>query len=301
MSVKPALLTFALLAGCATAPASVPLADAGASQRAWAAACEDNDEWDKAGPPFRVAGNTYYVSTCGITSLLVTGPNGHVLIDSGTDAGAQVVLANIVKLGFEPKDVKLLLMSHEHFDHVGGMARIQAATGAPIVTTAEAAAVLRMGLPGHGDPQANSGHPSFPQVLGKIVILDGETPQHVGPIELRPMRTPGHTEGALSWAWRDCGDGTCVDLAYADSLNPISSDGYRFSDHPDLVAGMRAGIAKVAAAPCDIVLAPHPGAVAMRARLLGDKPLVDQGGCRAYADTATHRLDKRLASEAPGG
>ena len=295
-----ALALLGLLSACAT-PKPIALTDAGPAQRAWAAVCEDNDEWDKPGPPFRIHGNTYYVGTCGISSILVVSPEGHALIDSGTDRGADIVLANIKALGFDPRDVKVLLMTHEHFDHVGGMAKLQAATGAPIVTTAEAANVLRIGMPGHDDPQANSGHPSFPAVLGKIIELDGEHDQLIGDTIFHPMRTPGHTPGALSWSWRDCGEPACVNFVYADSLNPISSDGYRFTDHAALVAGMRAGIAKVAAAPCDIVLAPHPGAAAMRARLLGDKPLIDQGGCRAYAAVATGRLDKRLADEAAGG
>jgi metallo-beta-lactamase class B len=301
MSAKPALLAFALLAGCATAPSWVPLADAGAGQRAWAAACEDNDEWDKAGPPFRVAGNTYYVGTCGITSLLIAGPKGLVVIDSGTDKGADVVIANIRALGFDPRQVKTIFLSHEHFDHVGGIAKLQAATGATIVTTPEAAAVLRTGRVSPEDPQANSGHPPFPPVTGPIVQLRDEQPRETAGLAFGPMLTPGHTWGATSWRWMACEPAACRVIVYADSLNPISSDGYRFSDHPALVTAMRAGLAKVAASDCDIVLAPHPGAVAMRARLLDEKPLVDQSGCRAYAATATDRLDKRLASEAAGG
>ena len=84
-----------LLAGCATAPAAAPLADASAGQKAWAAACEDFDDWDKPGPPFRIYGNTYYVGTCGITALLIVDPDGHTVIDSGTDEGAKVVLAKL--------------------------------------------------------------------------------------------------------------------------------------------------------------------------------------------------------------
>ena len=300
MSARLAVIAATLLGACTTATPAPPV-DPGPAQRAWAATCADFDEWDKPGPPFRVHGNTYYVGTCGISSLLVVSPEGHALIDSGTDKGAEIVLANIRALGFDPKDVKVLLMSHEHFDHVGGMARLQAATGATIVATPEAAAVLRTGRPGKDDPQANSGHPAFPPVTGRIVELYGEAVQLIGDTEFRPIRTPGHTPGALSWAWRDCGDGPCAAIVYADSLNPISSDGYKFSGHPELVAAFRAGLAKVAAAPCDIVLAPHPGAAGMRDRLLGTRPLVDRDGCRAYAATATRRLDKRLADEAVGG
>ena len=88
----------------------------------WAATCSEWDEWDKPAPPYRIHGSTYYVGTCGISAILVAGAQGHVLIDSGTVAGAQVVLDNIGKLGFRPNEIASLLHSHEHFDHVGGQA-----------------------------------------------------------------------------------------------------------------------------------------------------------------------------------
>ncbi|WP_237488966.1 subclass B3 metallo-beta-lactamase [Tsuneonella aeria] len=259
------------------------------------------DDWDKPGPPFRVYGNTYYVGTCGITALLVTGPQGHVLIDSGTDKGADVVLANIRALGFDPRDVKAVLISHEHFDHVGGMARIQAATGATVVATPDAAKVLRTGKTAAADPQAGSGHPPFAPVSGPISEVRDERPRTFAGMAFTPMMTPGHTLGATSWSWQSCADGVCQTIVYVDSLNPISDETYRFSDHPALVSAFRAGIASVAAAPCDVVLAPHPSAAAMRDRLLGAKPLVDPAGCRAYAATAAARLDARLAKEGAGG
>lgn len=290
----------ALLGGCATGQVT-PLAEAAPAQRAWAMACEEADGWDKPGPPFRIYGNTYYVGTCGITSLLVVDPKGHTLIDSGTDKGAEVVLANIRALGFDPRDVKTLLMSHEHFDHVGGMARLQAATGATIVTTAAAAKVLRTGITDPGDPQAGSGHPPFPPVTGPIVLLDGLGAAPLPSQRLQPIFTPGHTLGALSWTWRECEGEVCRTIVYADSLNPISADGYRFSNHPELVKAFREGIGEIAAAPCDIMIAPHPVAASWRDRLLGLKPLVDPEGCRTYAEVASQRLDKRLADEAGGG
>ena len=290
-----------LLTACATTPAATPHADAGPGQRAWAAACSDGDGWDKPGPPFRIYGQTYYVGTCGITALLIASGEGHTLIDSGTDKGAEVVLANIRALGFDPRDVKTILMSHEHFDHIGGIARLQSATGAKILATAAAAEVLRSGRPGAQDPQARSGHPDFPPATGRIEILADERPLSLSERSILPLFTPGHTPGAASWSWRECEGADCKAIVYVDSLNPISSDGYRFSDHPDLVTQFREGIAKVAAADCDIVLAPHPGAVALRARLLGANPLVDPQGCRAYAATASARLDKRLADEGKGG
>jgi metallo-beta-lactamase class B len=290
-----------LLAGCATTTPAPPLADAAAGQKAWAAACADSDEWDKPGPPFRLYGRTYYVGTCGITSLLIVGADGHTVIDSGTDEGAKIVLANIRALGFDPRDVKTLLLTHEHFDHVGGIARLQNETGATIVTNEPAAKVLRSGVPDPADPQARSDHPAFAPVTGKILVLDSPNPILPGDGKFRQIRTPGHTLGATSWSWQDCEGNACKSIVYVDSLNPISSDGYRFSDHPALVAGFRAGVAEVASAPCDIVIAPHPGAVSLRARLNGDKPLIDPTGCKAFAATASGRLDKRLADEGAGG
>ena len=298
MSARTALsllAPLALLAGCAT-PAPAPLADATAAQQTWAASCEDFDEWDKPGPAFRIYGNSYYVGTCGISAILVARADGHVLIDSGTDEGAKVVLANIAALGFDPADIDTILMSHEHFDHVGGLARIQAATGATIVATPEAAAVLRAGVPSEDDPQHLVGHPPFPVVTGAIAT---NLPA-AAPAGFTVIMTPGHTPGATSWRWQECEGGECRWLVYADSMNPIGADAYRFSDHPALLAAFRQGIADMKATPCDIVLAPHPGAANLRARLAGSAPLHDPDGCRAYAAGVEARLDAKLAEEAGG-
>lgn len=300
MSAKGLVASLLLVAGCA--PGAVPVSPSSAAAppppaSAWAATCGDFDEWDKPGPPFRVTGNTYYVGTCGIASLLVVSADGHALIDSGTDEGAKVVLANIRRLGFDPRDVKALLMSHEHFDHVGGIARLQAATGAPIVTTREAAAVLRSGRPGRDDPQADAGHPVFPAVTGEIVALDAADPQVIGDTEFTPVATPGHTPGALSWQWRECAQAACRTIVYVDSLSPIGSDDYRFADHPRYLAEYRASLARVEALECDIVIAPHPSAANLRDRITGAMPLVDPLGCKAYAAAVRERLDQRLAKE----
>lgn len=298
------LPALALLAGCtsASAPGPVPLtlADTTPDPREWVAACAEWDEWDKPGPPFRLYGNTYYVGTCGISSLLVVSAEGHALIDSGTDEGAKIVLANIRALGFDPREVKVLLMSHEHFDHVGGMARLQAATGATIVTTPAAAAVLRSGKPGADDPQVGSGHPAFTPVTGPIVTLDEIRSQLIGDTEFNPVPTPGHTPGALSWQWQECAQAACRSIVYVDSLNPISSEGYRFSDHPEYLADLRAGLVRVEALDCDIVIAPHPSAAKMRERLTGAAPLIDPNGCKAYVAAVRERLEQRLAKEGGG-
>ena len=302
MSVKMwSLASVVAICGCAPAPAPISLIDAVPGQRAWAAACKDMDDWDKPGPPFRVYGSTYYVGTCGIASILIAGQDGHTLIDSGTDKGTDVVLANIRALGFLPQDVKTLLMTHEHFDHVGGMAKLQAATNATIVATAPAANVLHSGKPGRDDPQVDAGHPPFPPVTGTVRIVQTPAPQRFAGKEFRPIFTPGHTPGAVSWRWRECEGLACKTIVYADSLNPISGDGYRFSDHRKLVAAFRKGLKELASTDCDIVLAPHPTAALMRDRLLGTRALIDPNGCRNYAATASAKLDARLAQETARG
>src|ERR1044072_212835 len=87
----------------------------------FARVCKDFDDWDKPAPPVRVHANTYLVGTCGISSILITGDDGDILIDGGTEAGADLIASNIAELGFKLKDVKILLHSHEHLDHVGGI------------------------------------------------------------------------------------------------------------------------------------------------------------------------------------
>lgn len=299
MSARSLILAAPLvLAACTTITAPTPLADAGRGQRAWAAACADNDGWDKPGPPFRIYGHTYYVGTCGITALLVAGPEGHTLIDSATDKGAQIVLANIRALGFDPKDVKTILMSHEHFDHVGGMARLQAETGATIVASAVAAQVLRGGTPDAADPQAASGHPPFAPVTGKIELAH-EDRQVLA--RFSPLFTPGHSPGAMSWWWHDVEDGEWLTLNYIDSLSAIGAVSYRFSDHPEYVTKYRGGLARVATMGCGLLLTPHPSASDMRKRILAGALREDRTQCAGYAARRLAQLEERLASEAQTG
>ena len=261
----------------------------------WAAVCKDWDDWDKPAPPVRIHGNTYLVGTCGISAILIAGEDGHVLIDGGTEAGAELIADNIRQLGFRLGDIKYLLMSHEHLDHVGGIARLQQLTGATLVASAPAEKVLNTGLPSPDDPQAGM-HKPFPAAQVGRVIGDGGDVL-IGNIRLFAMTTPGHTPGALSWRWESCDGGVCRTMVYADSLSAVSRDDYKFSGHPDYLAAYRASIAKIAASPCEILMTPHPSASAMRDRMIGKQPLFDTEGCRNYAAKLTKNLDERLAKE----
>lgn len=297
MSARAVAALAALLAsGCAgagTAPTETTLAAPPASD--WVAACEDWDEWDKPGPPFRIHANSFYVGTCGIAAILVTAPQGHVLIDTGTEAGAETVLANVARLGFDPQDIAVLLSSHEHFDHVGGAALIQQRTGAKLYASALAAAVLTSGRASEDDPQAGMHDPMAPARVSRT-LAPGETVE-VGPLRLTMIATPGHTPGAVSWQWQSCDGADCRSIVYADSLSPVSADDYRFSDHAAYLAAYRAGLDDLAALDCDILLTPHPSASQMRERLVAGN-LTDANACKAYAASIDARIDERLAAEA---
>ena len=262
----------------------------------WAAACGDSTDWDRPAPPVRIHANTYLVGTCGISSILITGDEGHVLIDGGTEQGAEVIAANIRALGFKLTDIRYLLISHEHYDHVGGIARLQQLTGATLVASAPAEAVLNTGLPSADDPQAGMHKPFRAANVGRVIGDGGEVRLH--DLSLTAMTTPGHTPGALSWRWESCDGAVCRTMVYADSLSAVSRDDYKFSDHPAYLAAYRDSLAKIAASRCEILLTPHPSASAMRDRMIGQQRLFDTEGCRNYAAKLTKNLDARLAKEA---
>ncbi len=286
MFVEAATALFALLA----APAS---ADTG--QRALAAACAEKDGWSDPAPPARIHGQTYYVGTCGITVLLIATPDGLVLIDGATEKAAPGILANIRKLGFDPRNVKLILSTHEHDDHVAGLAALKAATGAQVLARTAARRALESGRVDADDPQAAIAS-RFPGVKVDRIVTDGEAVR-VGKLGFTAHATPGHTAGGTSWSWRSCEQRECLRIVFADSLNAVSADDYRFSAHPARVAMFRASLKKVAALDCGLLLTGHPGGSELFERFAGSEKLAKRGACKAYAAGAAARLNARLAKE----
>lgn len=264
------------------------------TQTAWAQTCQDNDGWDTPGPAFRVFANTYYVGTCGISAILIAGNAGHILIDGGTERGAELVAANIKALGYDLAEVKILLHSHEHLDHVGGLAALQRLTGAKLFASAAAAPVLASGTAATSDPQFGALDP-FPPAQVAAIVKDGEVVS-LGDIALKAIATPGHTEGALTWQWRSCADGRCETIVYADSLSPVSADTYRFSDHAAYVKAYRRSLKKLAGLECTLVLTPHPAASGLPGRLAKGR-LSDPQACANYAAAVGKRLEERLLKE----
>jgi metallo-beta-lactamase class B len=220
-----------------------------------------------------------------------------VLIDGGIPEAAPLVLANIKAAGFDPKDVRWILSSHEHFDHAGALAALQHATGAKVAAMPAAAEVLESGKADPADPQFG-GLDAFPAVHVDKRLTDGEK-LTLGDITLTARATLAHAAGSTSWTWQSCGDqGKCLTIAYADSASAISAKRYRFTDHPERIAAVRQGYARFAELPCDLLVTPHPGASDLFARLAGTAPLVDPTACRKYAAAATTRFEQRLSEEA---
>lgn len=269
-------------------------------QMAFLGACERWDEWAKPAPPFQLMGNSWYVGTCGISSVLITDEDGHILIDSGVPEAAPLVLANIAALGFDAKDIRYILMSHEHFDHVGAHAALKEATGAQIVASQKAKPVLETGVIAADDPQADAGHPDMTPVKVDVVVEDGEV-LSLGQLQVTAHATPGHSPGALSWTWWSCSlpgePPVCNRFAYIDSLSAVSADDYRFTDHPEMVRAFRTSIDKVRLLQCDYLVTPHPSAGSMLDLMSGEYGLFLHKGCGFYGERLSQRLDERLAKE----
>ncbi len=290
------LLALAAAAACAPVPSEIRIpVDAAVTGRALASACEGRDGWSDAAPPARIFGNVHYVGTCGISALLITSDDGHILIDGATAEAAPGIAANIRRLGFRPQDVRTILNSHEHVDHAGGIAALKRLTGAQVAARGEARAGLESGRTDPADPQFGT-IADFEGARVDRIIADGET-LRVGGLVLTAHATQGHTGGGTSWTWRSCAGADCRDFVYADSLSAVGPDSYRFADHPARIAPFRATFAKVGALPCDVLITPHPSASNLFARIAGEAPLRDANACRAYAEGARRRLDERLARE----
>ena len=286
-----------LLALALTSCAPVAPVKTMSSGAALASQCQGRDGWNDPAPPAHIFANVYMVGTCGIVSLLVTSPKGHILIDGATAEAAPFIADNIRNLGFQPTDVKYLVSSHEHYDHVGGLAVLKGITGAHMLARAEARKSLETGISDPTDPQLAI-LPPFAGIKVDQIVQDGETIT-LGPIKMTAIATPGHAPGGTSWTWKSCEGAICHQFVFADSLGAVSADTYRFTDHPAYVAVLRATMKRVSERqPCDILIAPHPAQSRFFERLSGKEPLANPAGCANYAKAAMERLDARLAKEA---
>ncbi len=267
--------------------------------------CPRCASWTQPQKPFRIFGNTYYVGTQELAAILITSDAGHVLIDGSVQEGAAQLAANVRELGFRVKDIRLILNSHAHFDHAGGIAALQRMSGARVAASPWSARVLEQGRSLPDDPQ----YASLLRGPGKLahvqVISDGQT-LAVGPLRLTAHFTPGHTPGGTSWAWDSCEQSRCLHIVYADSLSPVSAPQFKFSQstsYPTVLEDFQESFAVLAKLPCDVLLTPHPEVSDVLGRLQrrdsgADRDaFINPGGCRGYADSARADLAHRIVTE----
>lgn len=267
--------------------------------------CDDCDAWNKPREPFKLFGNSYYVGTDGLSAILIVGDNGLILLDGGLEQSAAVIDANIRKLGFKTEDVKLIVNSHGHYDHAGGIAALQRASGATVAASPAGARALQRGENTPDDPQYGFGRAAnaYPPVKNVKIIKDNEV-LRVGNLAITAVLMPGHTPGSTTWTWRSCEGKTCYDMVYADSVSAAVAPGFKYTAEPERVNLFRRSISRLAEMPCDIVVSTHPQATNLDGKLkkraemkgAGPDPFVDHG-CKALAANALKGLEARIAEE----
>ena len=251
-------------------------------------------QWLAPAEPEKIFGKTYLVGFAGMSVALIDTGAGLVLIDGALPQSAHAILDNVRKMGFDPKDIKIILSTEPHFDHAGGLAALARDTGATVVASKRGAEGLRTGRHAADDPQLAFGG-SWPAVANVRAVKDGEV-LRLGKTAITAVATPGHTMGSMSWTWQACEASGCKAVVFAASLNPVSAEGYRFTSKAGapFVDGFAASYRKMEAMPCDILISAHPDNAGPGR--YNDQP----GACRAYADSSRKRLDKRLAEERAG-
>lgn len=286
--LRYAILPFLLLA-------QVPAQDRPSS-------CSSCPTWNVAQPGFRLFGNSYYVGTHGLSSILITSPQGHILIDAALPESVPHIVKNIRSLGFRVEDIKLILNSHVHFDHGGGLAELQRLSGARMAASPWSADAMMKGVVPRDDPQFGGIIPS-PRVETKVQTFKAGAVLKVGSLAVTAHHTPGHTPGGTSWTWRECEKDRCLNMVYADSLSAISEDGFLFSRRPQYPHGedFEGSFAFLEKTPCDLLVTPHPEAsdlwMHLEQRKTNADALVNANACRILAGSLRDKLKQRLASE----
>ena len=245
-------------------------------------------------PPERIFGKTYLVGFGGMSVALIDTVDGLVLIDGALPQAAPMILANVRKLGFDPKDIKFILSTEPHYDHAGGLAALARDTGATVVASARGAEGLRAGAMAADDPQLAYGG-TWPAVTRLRVVKHGEVLK-MGDVAITAQATPGHTMGSMSWSWNACEGKRCKQIVFAASLNPVTADGYRYTSKAGapFVAGFETSSKRMEALGCDVLISAHPDNAGPGR--FNDTP----GACRAYVERSRGLLAKRIAAEKAG-
>jgi metallo-beta-lactamase class B len=256
-------------------------------------------EWNQPRAPFRIAGPLYYVGMAQVTSLLVTTPQGHILIDGAFPESAATILENVRSLGFVPEEIKILLSTHAHVDHAGGLAELKAKTHARLYAGAADVPALARG--GKGD-FAFGDELAFPPVTADVAIEDGQEVT-LGDVTVRAIATPGHTPGCTSWAFtiRDQGRALRVLL-----VGGTTAPGYQLvanAKYPKIVGDFERTFAKLHAQAPDIFLEGHGFFFGLDDKAAKRRSFVDPEGfvaSLARAESAFRKqLDEQTRATAP--
>jgi metallo-beta-lactamase class B len=246
--------------------------------------------WNQPVEPFRIAGNLYYVGATDIASYLITTPKGHIVLDGGFVETAPMILANIRKLGFDPKDVRILLNSHAHYDHVGGLAELKRATGATFYASRRDLPQLARG--GTDDPQFGNKYP-FPPIMADRIVDDG-TRVSLGGVTMVAHMTPGHTPGCTTWTTR-VGK---RDVVFVGSSSVPSE--YRLKNnprYPNAIEDYRANFRTLKSLECDIFLASHGNFFGLAEMIAKKKPFAGEQEYREFVAASEKRFEQRVAAE----
>lgn len=256
--------------------------------------------WSGAVEPFRVVGNVYYVGAVNIASYLITSDAGHILLDSGTREMAPLVLAGIEKLGFSPRDVKIILSGHAHFDHVGAHAALRRATGARIMALAADAKAIAA-----GKDLSPLGAEGWEPARVDRVLADGAVVR-LGSTRMRAVHAPGHTPGCTVWTTDARDDQPALARTYAVVFYGCAGPNQRVQlldnpGFPDLVTQTRRAFARLRKLHPDMVLVMHPKeqlaetAAAIRAGAR-PHPLYDPARWQRLLDEHTESFEARVSA-----
>lgn len=265
-----------------------------------ASAWADNQrvEWSQPVEPYRIAGNVYHVGTSGISTYLITTPQGHILVDGGYEETAPLILANVRKLGFRPGDVKYLVITHGHSDHAGGLAQLKAATGARLLALAAERSSLEEG---RHVGEYDYGPSTFTPVRVDRVIADGETIR-LGDAALTAHWTPGHTRGCTSFTLPLVEQGRRHTAIFYCSTTVAGNRLVGNRVYPEIATAFRRTFARLRRIRADIFLPNHPGIgnlAEKRARMAPGEtnPFIDAGELHRYVAVSERAFEAELARQ----
>ncbi len=286
------------MAGCAGLISAIAVGGF-APPRAQAGVIGPTASWTRPVAPFHIVGDVYYVGSKGLAAYLITSPQGDILLDGTLAENAPLIERNIAKLGFRLKDVKLLVNSHAHSDHAGGLARLKHDTGAQMLASAGDRWALEHGR-SRGD---NIYAPSlFPPVRVDREIREGETVR-LGDIALTAHLTPGHTPGCTSWSLPARDGGRTLQVVIPCSLTVAGNVLVGNGAYPNIVPDYRLSFARLKALKADVVLTNHPEMVDVlgrhRRQVAGQADaFVDRGALPRLVSEARADFEAELAKQA---